>query len=115
MEFLMSLDRYSATLSIRGCNGCAGDLRIDILEGHISTSLCHLANISYRIGSESSPDGTREAIQDYKEALGIFKRFKDHLAANGVGFKRTPAVLSPWLEMDSAKKIFGGFDFKCVN
>ena len=33
-------------------------LSADILEGHLSSSLCHLANISYRLGRELRFDHT---------------------------------------------------------
>ena len=84
------------------------DIRTDILEGHLSTSLCHIGNISYRIGAESSNDKIREVIQGDKDSLEAFERFQIHLAANGVSLKRTPAVLGPWLKMNSRKEMFFG-------
>jgi len=36
------------------------DLRAPIEEGHLSTSLCHLGNISYRLGRSVQFDGTKE-------------------------------------------------------
>jgi predicted dehydrogenase len=87
------------------------DLRTDILEGHLSTSLCHMGNISHRIGKESSNEEIREVIQGDKDSLEAFERFQGHLSANGVELKKTPAVLGPWLKMDSRKERFFG-DFK---
>jgi len=87
-----------------------GDIRIDILEGHLSTSLCHMGNISYRIGNESSNEQIREVIQGDKGSLESFGRLQNHLSANGVNIKKTPAVLGPWLKMNSRKeKFFGKF------
>ncbi len=41
------------------------NLTADILEGHISTAMCHLANISYRLGRELTFDSNSEKfIQD---------------------------------------------------
>jgi predicted dehydrogenase len=87
------------------------DLRTDILEGHLSTSLCHMGNISYRIGKESSNEEIREVIQGDKDSLEAFERFQDHLSDNGVDLKKTPAVLGPWIKMDSKKENFFG-EFK---
>ncbi len=84
------------------------DLRTDILEGHLSTSLCHMGNISYRIGKESSNDQIREVIQGEKDSMEALGRFQDHLSANGVDLKKTPAVLGPWLTMNSKKEMFSG-------
>lgn len=84
------------------------DLNADILEGHISSALSHMANISHRIGTESSPDQIKEVISGNKDALEAFERFESHLSANGVDLRKTPAVLGPWLKMDSAKETFVG-------
>ncbi|UCF17192.1 MAG: hypothetical protein JSW59_06980 [Phycisphaerales bacterium] len=84
------------------------DIKTDILQGHLSTSLCHMGNISYRLGAESENDQIKEAIKGDKDSLEALGRFKDHLAANGVNLKETPAVLGPWLRMDSRKGKFRG-------
>lgn len=85
------------------------DLRADVLEGHLSTALVHMANISYRLGSTHSPEEVREAIQDRgPEAVETFGGFQEHLAANGVDFSSTKVVLGPWLEMDSDREQFVG-------
>ena len=56
------------------------DLNCPVLEGHYSAALCHLANISYRMG-EPIPLGVRGAAMtsdmDMAEAFG---RFEEHLA-----------------------------------
>jgi hypothetical protein len=89
------------------------DLRADVLEGHLSTAMVHMANISYRLGTLSSPDQMREEIKDKgSEAMETFGRFQEHLAANGVDLSKTEAVLGPWLEMDSNREKFvGNSDF----
>jgi predicted dehydrogenase len=85
-----------------------GDLNADVLEGHLSAALCHMANISYRLGQQSSPEEVKEIIRGNKEALETFERLEMHLAANEVDFKNTPAVLGPWLKWDSKKEKFVG-------
>lgn len=84
------------------------DIRTDILEGHLSTALCHMGNISYRIGKESSNEQIREIIQGDKDSLEAFSRFQKHLSANGVSLKETPPVLGPWLRINSKKERFFG-------
>ncbi|MHC4541707.1 MAG: gfo/Idh/MocA family oxidoreductase, partial [Planctomycetota bacterium] len=84
------------------------DIRTDILEGHLSTCLCHMGNISYRIGKESSNEQIREVLTGDKDSLEAFERVEGHLAANGVSLKKTPAVLGPWLRMNSSKEKFVG-------
>jgi predicted dehydrogenase len=83
--------------------------RADVLEGHLSTAIVHMANISYRLGTPHSPDEIRHAILDRgPEAVEVFAGFQEHLAANGVDLSRTPTVLGPWLEMDSTSEQFVG-------
>ena len=91
------------------------DIRIDILEGHLSTALCHMGNISYRIGAESSSEQIREVIQGEKESLEAFRRFQNHLFANKVSLKITPPVLGPWLKMNSKRERFFGKFSKRAN
>jgi hypothetical protein len=85
------------------------DLRMDVLEGHLSTAMVHMANISYRLGQEAPAESIREAVQDRGgEAVETFERFREHLAANEVDWTKTEAVLGPWLEIDADKEQFVG-------
>ena len=86
-----------------------GDLRADVLEGHLSTALVHMANISYRLGTPHSPREAREAMENRgTEAAEALGRFQEHLAANGVDFSKTKLLVGPWLEMDSDREQFVG-------
>ena len=82
------------------------DLNADILQGHLSSSLCHMANISHRLGQLSSPEKIKEALKADSSAAETFERFQEHLTANDVDLSKTPAVLGPLLKMDSAKELF---------
>jgi predicted dehydrogenase len=84
------------------------DLHADVLEGHYSAALCHIANISHRLGRKSSPEQVKQAVGDNQEALETFKRFEKHLAANEVDIEKTPLVLGPWLKIDSGTEKFVG-------
>lgn len=90
-------------------NRKVSDLRADILEGHLSTAMVHMANTSYRLGTSLSADEVREAIQDRgAEAVETFGRFQEHLVANGVDFSQSRMMLGPWLEMDPDREEFIG-------
>ncbi len=84
------------------------DLNADILEGHLSSSLCHQGNISYRLGKTASPDEIMEVIKGNKEMLDSFESFLKHLTANGVDIQKTPSVLGPCLTMDVENEKFTG-------
>ena len=86
------------------------DLRAPLIEGHLSTALVHMANISYRLGAPCSAAAAREAMQDQgNEAAEVFDGFREHLKANGVDFAKTQVTVGPWLEMDPrAERFVGG-------
>ncbi|MBI2826034.1 MAG: Gfo/Idh/MocA family oxidoreductase [Planctomycetia bacterium] len=56
------------------------DLNADILEGHYSSALCHLANMSYRLGEEVPFNPTTKAFGDNKEAYETLERMEHYLA-----------------------------------
>jgi predicted dehydrogenase len=81
-------------------------LKADILEGHLSSALCHTGNISYRLGSTRAPEEIRETVKaqpGMAEALG---RMEEHLAANQVDLRQTPATLGVLLNMDTKTERF---------
>lgn len=85
------------------------DLRADILDGHLSTSLVHLANASYRVGANHTVAAARDAVKDRgPDAVEAFDRFRGHLEANGVDFAKAEVVVGPWLEVDREREVFAG-------
>jgi predicted dehydrogenase len=84
------------------------DLNAPILEGHLSSALCHTANISYRLGSRLAPEAIREQIRGDREALETFNRMAEHLAANNVNLDKTPATLGAALKMNQKHEKFAG-------
>jgi predicted dehydrogenase len=55
-------------------SGTPGDLNADILQGHLSSSLCHLANISYRLGRQLQFDSDTEKFVGDDEANRMLTR-----------------------------------------
>jgi len=83
-----------------------GDLNSEILEGHLSSALCHTGNISYRLGTEKNPREIFEEIKGDKEATESFGRFEEHLAVNGVDLVRTKARVGAFLKMNPKSERF---------
>jgi hypothetical protein len=83
-------------------------LHADILEGHLSSALCHTANISYRLGKTQSPEEIRDAVKADKDMAETLGRMEQHLAANNVDLKKTPATLGAVLKMDPKTERFMG-------
>ena len=84
------------------------DLRNDILDGHLSTALSHMGNISHRIGKRTPQADILDAIKGNKDMVEVYNRFKGHLAANDVDLTKTPATLGPMLTMNSKTERFTG-------
>jgi predicted dehydrogenase len=86
----------------------AADLNADILEGHHSAALCHLANISYRLGEEVPFSKSSAAFGDDKEACETFARMEEHLKENKVPLDGLDYRLGRKLTFDAASESFVG-------
>jgi predicted dehydrogenase len=84
------------------------DLNCDIAQGHLSAALCHLANISYRLGAETTFDKDITAFADCQEAAEALQRMKEHLKANGVDLAKAVGRVGPKLTIDPKAEKFTG-------
>jgi len=84
----------------------AGELNGKIIDGHISSALCHTANISYRLGKTASPGELHEKLKGNKEALDSLDRLATHLAANEVDIEVDKLALGEFLKMDPKTEKF---------
>jgi len=84
------------------------DLNAHILEAHYSSALCHLANISYRLGREASFAEKRVELDDNEEVQKTFGWFKLMLEGLGVKLDRATYRLGRALKFDPAKEKFIG-------
>lgn len=86
-------------------------LKADILEGHLSSALCHLGNISYRLGETVTVAEARErlgAMKQKAEATETFDRFLSHLTGNGLDAEKLPLTLGAALTLDAKAEVFTG-------
>lgn len=85
------------------------DLNADILEGHLSSALCHLGNISYRLGDVVTPGELKERIAGLDIAdntQATLDRTLGHLQDNTVDYGTTPFKLGQHLPMDPESETF---------
>ncbi len=85
------------------------DLNADIEEGHLSSALCHLGNISYRLGEPLSVPQIEERLQDLKSAehaVASYERFKEHLAHNKLDLDTLKLGYGVKLDFDPASETF---------
>jgi predicted dehydrogenase len=86
------------------------DLNADILEGHLSSALCHTGNISYRLGKKQKQGEIRDALKANAKLTESTERMFEHLAANGVDLDATLLGLGVPLTMDPKSERFLGND-----
>ena len=83
------------------------ELNGDIQEGHISSALCHLANISYRLGQQLPMAEVKERLKSDNEAAETFARFLSHLSENKVDEKE-PIGFGETLQIVASKETIPG-------
>ena len=90
------------------------DLNAPISEGHQSTALVHVANISQQLGRPASDDEIKkqlESLPTNADALETFEGVQKHLAENRFDLEQRriefgPLTLGPWLAIDSDAETF---------
>ena len=87
-------------------SGKSEDLRADISEGHLSAALCHMANISYRLGKRQSVEEIRGTIAENELLTETFDRTLVHLEANNVDLARNPVTIGPTLNWNERSERF---------
>jgi predicted dehydrogenase len=87
-------------------SGKSESLNADILEGHLSSALCHLGNISYRLGTLQPFNKESKAFGEDKEAYETVARMEDHLQENGVPLNKTEYRVGRKLMVDPKTETF---------
>jgi predicted dehydrogenase len=81
-------------------------LNADILEGHLSSAMCHLGNISYRLGTQTSFAEADKSFGKDADGLDSIKRMLDHLKENKVDMEATKFSLGRKLMIDQKTETF---------
>lgn len=82
------------------------DLNADILEGHLSSALCHTGNISYLVGSNQAPGQVTEELKSNPVAVESIGRMFEHLQVNDIDLNKTQITMGQYLHMDPATEKF---------
>jgi predicted dehydrogenase len=88
-------------------------LNAEILEGHLSSALCHLGNISYRLGEPVPFDATKTPFGKNDAGNETFERMCAHLKENEVDLSKTKYRMGPVLAFDPEKETFPGNEAAC--
>ena len=107
-KLLMTKDHGNHFINFLSCvrSRKREDLNADILEGHLSSALCHTGGISHRIGAKMTGEQAAESIKSNARFSDSFARMAEHLKANGVDINAPAITVGPWIEMDPATERF---------
>jgi predicted dehydrogenase len=81
-------------------SGSREGLRAEILQGHVSTSVTHTGNISYRVGHQATAAEIRKQVDAAPPLVEMYDRFLEHLDAHEIDVDQPTVTLGDWLEID---------------
>ena len=85
------------------------DLNADIEEGHLSSALCHLGNISYSLGESTGIEDAAATVGEMnapENMKATFERTMTHLGKNNVALDAAKITLGPHLKFDPKSETF---------
>ncbi len=91
------------------------DLYGPVGEGHVSSALCHLGNISHRLGRATPEGALGETLRGDAALAEAHGRMVEHLRANGVDLSATPLTLGVPLAVDARAERFTGSNAAAAN
>jgi predicted dehydrogenase len=108
-EFTGSGDHFTAFLRAVKSRK-QSDLAAPVLEGHLSSALCHLGNVSYKLGQKADVSEAKRTWSRDEKALDALVRMESHLKTDGNGaeadIERFDVTLGKKLTLDNKKEQF---------
>lgn len=87
-------------------SGRRADLTAEVLEGHLSSALCHMANVSHRMGEKRSAAEIKSAVTGNAAFAESVDRLLAHLQANEIDVDSPTVTLGPALDFDPKTEQF---------
>jgi hypothetical protein len=91
------------------------DLNADVEVAHYSAALCHLPNISYRLGEKVPFDKKTGRLGDNREVVETFENLRQNLKAVGVKLEESEYTLGKVLTFDPKEERFTGEGAQAAN
>jgi hypothetical protein len=82
------------------------DLNADIVEGHLSSALCHTGNISHQLGKPHTASEVLQVIDSDERLRDSLERMFAHLRANEINVDKPVITVGASLVMDPAAETF---------
>jgi predicted dehydrogenase len=89
-------------------NNRPDEVASSIAAGHLSSVMCHLGNISYRVGKQTSPADISREFSSKALKADTWRRLIEHLVINEVDLNKHKATLGPTLAFDGQTEQFTG-------
>jgi predicted dehydrogenase len=87
-------------------SGRRQELHAEVLEGHLSSALCHLANVSHRLGEKRTAAEIQAAVTGSPRFAESVDRLLAHLRANEIDVDAPTVTLGELLEFDAQSERF---------
>jgi hypothetical protein len=92
-----------------------GNLKTDILDGHLSTSMGHMGNISYQTGQKQPFQVLSDMIRGNQNLYQVFEDMRAHLNKHGIDTEKEQIIIGRELYMDSKNECFTGKNSEIAN
>ncbi|HOZ48777.1 MAG TPA: Gfo/Idh/MocA family oxidoreductase [Candidatus Hydrogenedentes bacterium] len=86
--------------------GSSASLNAEIAVGNMSTIMCHLANVAWRVGQDASVEEVRESMKSHADAVDTLESMLAQLGRSEVDIAKKPFVLGPKLTFDVSRGTF---------
>jgi len=87
-------------------SGKRDHLRADVAEGHLSTTICHTGNISYRLGRQAGRNEMLAQVKGIEVWEEMCSRLITYLEGWQIDVDAATVTLGPWLEIDPKTETF---------
>jgi predicted dehydrogenase len=91
------------------------DVNANAEVAHYSAALCHLANISYRLGQQVPYDKAGQSLGDNKQVVESFDALRDNLKVIGLNLAETSYTVGRKLALDPKAERFVGEGAEAAN
>jgi len=88
--------------------GSNKSLACEIEIGHLSTTVCHLANVAFRVGKATPVEELRERVKTHEDAVNTLESIVAQLKANQIDLAAKPFIAGPRLSFDTKTEQFVG-------
>jgi predicted dehydrogenase len=93
----------------------AQDVNANAETAHYSAALCHLGNISYRLGQQVPFNKASQSLGDNKQVVETFNNLSENLKAVGLSLDETTYTLGSQLQFDPKSEKFTGAGSEAAN